>query len=274
MVASSATIVKNKGEIMCHSEKIAEHEILENRKIAEDYYLMTLKCAYLQKAQPGQFYMLSPKKSNHFLSRPISLFSQKSNGDLQFYYFTKGSGTLELSHMKPGEKMIAQGPLGNSFTKVKSPLLLVGGGVGLAPFYELIESRRETMSFELLAGARTSTGLEILKEFKAISPDIDQSIYEASDDGSVGMKGFVTELLIQRLAVKYFGAVFVCGPTPMMKAVAKICRDRGIQCFVSLEEAMACGVGACVGCSIETPTGMKRVCKEGPIFDATEVFYE
>lgn len=259
---------------MCHNAKIALHEVIENRKIAKNMYLLSVKYAGLEKSRSGRFYMISPENSNNFLSRPISLFSESSEGNLTFYYLVKGSGTEALARLKVGEMALVQGPLGNSFSKTNGRVLLVAGGVGIAPFYSLIESFERQVSFDLLVGSKSAEGLEIIKEFSQLSEDFKERVSVATDDGSLGKKGFVTELVEEFLEKKQYDSVIICGPMVMMKAVSELCYKKGVHCVVSLEEAMACGVGACVGCSIKTPSKMKRVCKEGPIFDASEVFYE
>ena len=172
--------------------------------------------------------------------------------------------------MKPGDSIKVLGPLGHGFTtKVQKPLL-VGGGMGLSPLlYEAEYLQRHRCNADVLMGGRTEQELFWRQLFK----DYVNGIHITTDDGSLGTKGFVTTVLPEMLQNSDYDLVIACGPEIMMKNVAAICRELGIACEVSLERRMGCGLGACLSCSIDTLSGRRKVCKDGPVFPAEEVFF-
>jgi NAD(P)H-flavin reductase len=208
---------------------------------------------------------------------------------LYFIIAERGSGTRELTAMHAGEEARLTGPLGNSWAgfaapPATKPLALISGGVGIAPLaaFNTELSQRGFESVDFFAGFRRGTDglklLAMLEESLEKNQKRGQTLL-VSEDGAVenaacGVRA-VRGLVCDFLDAKKYAAVFACGPAPMMRAAAAICRKSATPCFVSLETRMACGVGACLGCSIPVRGGsFKRCCADGPIFDAREVFFD
>ncbi len=212
----------------------------------------------------GQFYMLRHKPSEILLSRPISIFCSRNSEDgleLSFLIMQKGSGTKELTGCRTGDSVEVMGPLGNSFEDFHSPgkkIAIVGGGIGVAPVAGFAE-KLEAGSYDFFASFKSgSYGTDHLKPAE---------LFISTDDGSVGTKGMLPVILNESvLKQKDYSAVYACGPEPMLAYVQDLCRTCGIPCFLSMEARMACGVGACLGCTIETTLGNRRCCKDGPVF--------
>ena len=231
-------------------------EILENKKVSDDIYLMRLKTSL--KGAPGQFYMLKVGNLDPLLPRPISIYDI-GNNEISFLYQVVGKGTEIMAEKKSGERIEILGPLGNGFTIEGEKVAVVGGGIGIAPLLYLCKKlKSENKYVEVFLGYRTKPYLT--DEFEKVADKV--SI--ATEDGSVGHKGYVTEII-----GKDFDTLYSCGPNLMMKSLKNlnICDKE----YYSLEARMACGIGACLGCSIKTVNGMKRVCHEGPIFSKDEV---
>lgn len=246
-------------------------EILENKLVAGHNYLMKVKGDKTVKAaKAGQFYMLQCKNGVYFLRRPISLhYADKDNNILEFYYEIKGGGTKDLASMKAGEIINIQGPLGTGFTTEISgkELLVVGGGMGMAPMKLLIEVLSKNNKVTFIAGGRNREAMEIMSNFNLDGIEN----YITTDDGSVGIHGNVIVKMEELMKAKKYDMVFTCGPQKMMEAVAKTAKKFETKCEISLEARMACGVKACVGCSIKTKFGMKKVCHDGPVFDSETI---
>jgi len=226
-------------------------------------------------AKPGQFVHLAlPEGSPHVLRRPFSIFElSRTGGVLTVLYQVVGEGTRLLSEVKEGSKLSVMGPLGSGwdFMHARRPLL-IGGGVGAAPLLLLardIVSRG--ISLDVILGASTADMLVCQEFFEGLGKK--RRLHLCTDDGSRGFKGFTTELAAELLASKKFDYIASCGPEPMQKLVAELAANRGISCEVSLERRMACGVGACLSCVVDTPDGKKRACVDGPVFNAQEVIW-
>ena len=215
---------------------------------------------------PGQFAQLRIDAPGVFLRRPISIHDIHDD-EISFLVQVVGQGTRWLASLKPGDRVNAVLPLGNGFT-IPQPgtnVLLVGGGVGVAPLYFLGRSlKAEGLRPTFLLGARTRDALLCLDAFQALG-----EVLVTTEDGSLGERGFVTQHSV--LVERRFDLVQTCGPTPMMKAVARYAGEQGIPCEVSLENRMACGVGACLCCVQETQEGHKCVCTDGPVFNVDEL---
>ena len=200
---------------------------------------------------------------NVFLRRPISIHDV-ADGKIWFLVQLVGDGTRWLGQLHEGDTLNAVLPLGNGFSmdsSQKSPLL-VGGGVGVAPLLYLGRKLREQgVRPTFLLGARTASMLLRLDAFQALG-----EVFVTTEDGSLGEKGFVTQHSI--LDSRAFDIVQTCGPTPMMKAVAQWAAQHNVPCEVSLENRMACGIGACLCCVQQTTEGHKCVCTDGPVFEA------
>lgn len=223
--------------------------------------------------KPGQFYLLQAHSTyDPLLKRPFSFFSADT-GTLSFLYRIRGKGTRALAALGVGATLSVIGPLGNSYPVPENEYLAVAGGIGIASLYSLLAFAPQATLFW---GARNQN--ELLMRDR-IEPVVRNTVI-TTDDGSVGEQALVTAPLKKYLEQHSHLLVYVCGSTPMMKAVADLCNDMGARCFVSLETYMACGVGACLGCVVKIrdkdfPEGKFRsVCKDGPIFDASTVVWE
>lgn len=235
--------------------------ILKNKEIFPSIFLMSLDIK--TEAKPGQFFMLRTGDTlDPLLPRPLSITSTR-NGCTAFLYEIKGKGTNLISKLNVGEKIKVFGPLGNGFDiPRKGKIAIVSGGIGIAPMLSLVEELGKLSETDLYAGFRTGSYL-----IDYLSPLV-RSVNIATEDGSVGEKGLVTDIFNP----KGYDMVYTCGPVPMMEAVYQKSKEI-VPVQISMERRMACGFGACLGCSIKTSKGMRRVCKEGPVFLGEEVFY-
>lgn len=231
-------------------------EILENKEISPSIYLMKVKGEF--DAKPGQFYMIKCFEDTNLLPRPISICDIEGD-TLVLLYAVVGKGTKIMSEKKIGEEIEVLGPLGNGFYtegKENKKLAIVGGGIGIAPLLYL--AKNLNAEIDLYLGYRDE--VYFVDEFK---PYVN-NIFITTNTGSVGHEGYVTEILEDK-----YDEIFVCGPEPMMGAIKKLGFKSPIQ--LSMESRMACGIGACLACSCKTSNGMKRMCKEGPVFYTDEV---
>ncbi|MGM9803657.1 MAG: dihydroorotate dehydrogenase electron transfer subunit [Muribaculaceae bacterium] len=245
---------------------LIDFRIAKNNRLSDMYSLLELEPidAPMPEMLPGQFVQIEVKGSkNTYLRRPISInFVDYKHGRLWLLVRKAGEGTASIIDMKEGESLNLILPLGNGFTIYPSEkMLLIGGGVGVAPLLYLGKKAQEAgAEVEFLLGARSKNDLLELEEFKKYG-----TVHISTEDGSLGEKGFVTQhsVLVNSKAQH----ISCCGPMPMMKAVAKIAADANIDCEVSLENVMACGLGACLCCVEDTIEGNVCVCKEGPVFN-------
>lgn len=220
--------------------------------------------------EPGQFYMLQAGNTcDPLLKRPFSIFKQEENS-LQFLYRVRGKGTRSLALMKEGDTLQVLGPLGNSYPLPEGDFIAVAGGIGLASLLPLLA--RCPAKAHFFYGARNRDELVMAVEAELLAKDM----VIATDDGSAGRNGLITGALSDYLS-SHPGTsalpVYACGPAPMLKALHRVIAEKGMRCYVSLEEHMACGVGACLGCVVKTTSGYKRVCKEGPVFDMEDIVW-
>ena len=241
-----------------------EAEILSNVEVAEKIFRLTVDAPELaETARAGQF--VHVKISDEFtLRRPLGIAST-AGGHVKIFYRVVGRGTESLSTKKAGEFLSILGALGNGYSPRNGKILLVGGGMGLAPLL----CAAEHFSADVLIGGRTSD--EVIFWQEEFRPHV-ETISITTDDGSYAKKGFVIDLLPEILAAKNYSAIYTCGPEVMMRGVAKLAKEKNLPCEVSFEKRMACGLGACLSCSIDTVDGRRKVCKDGPIFDAQKVF--
>lgn len=227
----------------------------------------------LPEMLPGQFVEVKVEGSpKTFLRRPISInYVDKEKNQLWLLIQTVGEGTHKLAELKAGDKLNLVFPLGNGFSPVQKAgekVLLVGGGVGVAPLLNYGKELKEAGAQPVfLLGARSKADLLEQELFKSIAP-----VYVTTEDGSEGEKGFVTQHSL--LENESFDRISVCGPKPMMVSVARYAKSKEIPCEVSLENMMACGLGACLCCVEKTVRGNVCVCKEGPVFPIEELTWE
>lgn len=247
---------------------LKDGKIIENKEIGTGNYLLKIKIKdTMIVPKTGQFYLLKCKNEIRILKRPISLHSvDKENKVLEFVYKVTGKGTEEMSSYKIGDTINIQGPLGNGFEAgIKSKkAVVIGGGIGLAPLKQLINDIKTENEVIFIAGGRDKESLKILENFDLSKVDL----LTCSDDGSFGKKALVTELLKELLDREKIDIIYTCGPHIMMEKIAEIAHENNIKCEISMEERMACGIKACVGCSIKTKVGMKKVCYDGPVFNS------
>jgi dihydroorotate dehydrogenase electron transfer subunit len=242
-------------------------------RIHERYVLIKLTDRNpLPEMLPGQFIEVRVDgSSTTFLRRPISInFIDRKQNELWLLVATVGDGTHKLAELKEGDQLNCLLPLGNGFTPVHEgeKVLLVGGGVGVAPLLYMGAQMQQTgMEPTFLLGARTAKDLLLLDMFNRFG-----RVFVTTEDGSQGEKGFVTNHSI--LSDERFDRISTCGPTPMMKAVARYARSKGIDCEASLENLMACGLGACLCCVEKTTEGNLCVCKDGPVFNIKRLLWE
>ena len=220
---------------------------------------------------PGQFVHIKCGEER-LLRRPISVCAcQENQGHdaLTIVFEVRGAGTDWLSRREPGDRLDVLGLLGHGFRMdPKGRYLLVGGGIGVPPMLGCAQYAPGRC--DAVVGARDRDHALLLPEFQAVCA----TVAVATEDGSVGAKGFVTGPMEQLLKENRYDAVLACGPKPMLKAVWELARKYDTPCQVSMEERMACGVGACLGCATPMTDGtMKHVCKDGPVFDASEVVW-
>ncbi len=233
----------------------------KNIQVGSDIYLMTLQGDLSEIKNPGEFINITIP--GYYLRRPISVCDYSKN-HIDLLYKVLGHGTRDLSTFEEGTKIDALVGLGNGFdiTKSKNPLL-VGGGIGIAPMIALAKAFNEKgIKPTLVYGARSANDIVLVEELKQYT-----NLYICTDDGSLGFKGNVIECIkSNKFKFDYY---YSCGPQKMLEFLAKAYKNG----CVSLEARMGCGFGACMGCSIETTNGPKRVCKEGPVFEASEVIF-
>ena len=251
-------------------------KVISNKKVKPGYFLMDIRCPSIAKeAKPGQFLTIRCGNTTiPLLRRPFGFHRIRASG-FEILYEVIGKGTRFLSGLKPGDKIDILGPLGNGFPAPKGNknFIIVAGGIGVAPLASLAESLIRIKKAEVYAiiGARSKKTLLCWDHFNNIG--IKTMI--TTDDGSYGKKCLATDMLNEFLAVKkgFRPAIFACGPEPMLKATAHIAGKRGLECYASLEENIACGVGACLGCAVRTRSGYKLVCKDGPVFETKEIIW-
>ena len=253
---------------------ILDLTVTENLKLHINYVLLKLTSqSPLPEMLPGQFAEIRVDGSpSTFLRRPISInYVDRSRNEVWFLIQLVGDGTRRLAEATKGEIINIVLPLGNGFTMPQIPsdkLLLVGGGVGTAPMLYLGEQLAKNGSKPtFLLGARTDKDLLQLDDFASYG-----EVYTTTEDGSYGEKGYVTQHSI--LNKVKFEQIYTCGPKPMMMAVAKYAKSNNINCEVSLENMMACGVGACLCCVENTDEGHLCVCKEGPVFNINKLLWQ
>ena len=256
------------------SYRCAEYKIVRKKALAENIYSFTVHCPEVAElAQCGQFVHILAK--GFTLRRPISICGiDRTEGTIRFVFLVKGHGTEAIAQLNEGDMIDMIAPLGNGFSVQSAPsdqrVIVVGGGIGVPP---MLETAKNCKNVTAVLGFRSYGNIILEKEFRTVCDDV----IICTDDGSVGEKGIVTEPLKRELEKGDVSAVFSCGPTRMLGAVAELAKQYGVFCEVSLEERMGCGVGACVGCVARINRNgeekLLRVCKDGPVFNAEEVLF-
>ncbi len=245
---------------------LIDFKIIKNERLSDSYSLFVLEPinGELPEMHPGQFVQVEvPNSKSTYLRRPISInYVDYANNQLWLLVRKAGEGTSSLMKLAENDIVNLMLPLGNGFTIFPGEtMLLIGGGVGVAPLLYLGKKAKEAgANVKFLLGARTENDLLELEKFETVG-----DVFVSTENGGKGEKGFVTQHSV--LNSGSFSRIACCGPMPMMKAVAKIAKDKSIECEVSLENVMACGLGACLCCVEDTVEGNVCVCKEGPVFN-------
>lgn len=256
--------------------------VLDHQKISETLYKLTFASPYIAShASPGQFIQIKCSSTNDpLLRRPISLHRWSTeHKTCDLLYEVVGRGTELLAQYSVNEEVDVIGPLGSGFKidPVKKIHILVGGGMGVAPLLGLAKEIKSqgNKAIYILVGAKSRARVHCEREIKEVT---DQVVI-STDDGSYGKKGYISDLLLNllenTLATEDYGqtTIYACGPKPMLKTLAEIAWQKKIDCQLSLEERLACGIGACKGCAVKTVNGYKLVCKDGPVFNAKEILF-
>jgi dihydroorotate dehydrogenase electron transfer subunit len=266
--------------------------IIQNLPLNSKTGLLTISPSeHAPDPEPGQFYMLEVSDSRDpLLKRPFSIF-RKTSDAIQFLYEVRGRGTLMLRSLRVGGVINAIGPLGNGYPKpdTESIPLLIAGGIGIASLFPLLESLPKRAY--VFYGARNNDGLVMLNELRDLSAKLSIS----TDDGSMGQKGTVVDILNDFLSSQFSVPnsylIYACGRKAMLEAVCEVALEKGIRGYISAEERMACGMGACLGCAIRAKSVehrakrkgrgeltisnsmYKMVCKDGPVFPIEEIVW-
>jgi len=257
---------------MSEKQKI-NAEIIATEQLTPDIFSIWVQAPQIAKsAKAGQFASLYMDCKNHLLPRPISICEiDRERERLRFVFRVVGEGTMEFSHKKAGDTISLLAPLGNGFTLEGTNVLLFGGGIGIPPMLQLAkEMHKNGCKIQIVLGYRDNI-LFLSKEFEPYG-----TVYISTEDGSVGTKGNVIDAAQQNHLCA--DMIFACGPKPMLRGIKKFAADNAIPAQISMEERMACGIGACLACvcqSVKVDSHShvhnKRVCKDGPVFYADEV---
>ena len=242
-------------------------EIIETLRPGPDFVLHTYRAPFMARtAEPAQFIDVRVGRGSHpILRRPFSICMAEGDA-IQILFKIVGEGTGMLAERKAGESVDLIGPIGNPFRIGEKPAVLIAGGIGCAPLYFLAKRLGEKGVKSLfLYGARTGEDLVLTDRIGGV---VDELIL-ATEDGSEGIEGLITEVVTDYLDAGY--SFYACGPEPMLISLREKLEQKNLTAQFSLENYMACGVGACQGCAVETNTGFKRVCVDGPVFHSDEI---
>ena len=243
--------------------------VVSQEALAANVYSMWIEAPEIAAAaKPGQFFSVYTKDAGRLLPRPISICeTDKAKGRLRIVYRVAGAGTAEFSGYRAGDDIAVMGPLGNGFPLKSKKAFLIGGGIGIPPMLEL--SKNLECEKQIVLGYRDELFLN--REFEPFG-----RVYVATEDGSAGTKGNVLDAIRENGLTA--DVIYACGPTPMLRALKAYAQERKIECWISLEERMACGIGACLACVCRSTdvdehshVHNKRICKDGPVFSAQEV---
>lgn len=248
-------------------KQIADFTIVGREQLGEQYFTLTLHHPdELPPIAAGQFVEVEVRNCREvMLRRPISIHDvNESENRLTLLIQIVGKGTRKLAELKVGDPLNLIFPLGHGFGVAGEHPLLVGGGAGIAPLFHLAKCyKQKGVEPTILLGGRTKALIPVREAFEPFG-----KVFYATEDGSLGEKGLVTQ---HSAFTGEYDQICTCGPTPMMKAVGRYAVQKGIDCEVSLENMMACGIGACLCCVCDTDDGHKCVCKEGPVFDVRKL---
>lgn len=249
-------------------------KVISQEKIAEGIYSMWIQTNGIAiNAKAGQFISVYCKDGTKILPRPISI-CEIDNDTLRIVYRVVGGGTEEFSKYQAGDDIVILGPLGNGFSIEEKNALFVAGGIGIPPMLEAAKTAKKMgiKNIKIVLGYR-NCDLFLKEELEKYG-----EVFVATEDGSVGTKGNVLDAIVEHQLEMDSEVIYSCGPMPMLKALKVFAVNNGIKCYVSLEERMACGIGACLACVCKSKNkdahshvNNKRVCADGPVFDAREI---
>lgn len=243
--------------------------VIRQEEIADEIYSMWIRTENIAgEAKAGQFLSLYCNEGSRLLPRPISICEiDKKDKAIRLVYRVAGKGTEEFSALHTGSQVRVVGPLGNGFPKKELSAFLIGGGIGIPPMLQL--AKELNCEKKIVLGFRDE--LFLMDEFKKQG-----EVYVATEDGGVGTRGNVLDAIAENGLTA--DIIYACGPIPMLRALKEYAKERGMECYISMEERMACGIGACLACVCQSTekdahsnVNNKRVCKEGPVFAAEEV---
>ena len=243
--------------------------VYSQEELAPGIFSMWIVTDIADEARPGQFISVYSQDGSRLLPRPISICeADPDEGRLRIVYRIAGKGTDEFSKYVSGDPIDIMGPLGNGFPQEGENVFLIGGGIGVPPMLEM--AKQLNCEKQIILGYRDEN-LFLRDEFEAYG-----EVFVATEDGSVGTKGNVLDAIREQNLTA--DVIYACGPTPMLRALKAYAAEHGIECWLSLEEKMACGVGACLACVCKSKevdghshVHNKRICKDGPVFKAEEV---
>lgn len=254
-------------------------KLVKKEKLLDGLYKFSLETKEIVDiAKPGNFIEIRINENlDPFLRRPISIYNiEKEKGIIEIIFQVKGKGTELLSKKQEGDFIDIIGPLGNGvfkFEKHKN-IAVIGGGIGIFPLYELTKEAKElNLNIDTYIGFRNKELVVLEKEFENTS----NNLTITTDDGSYKNKGFAIDYLKENLKTKKVDCIYTCGPLPMIKAVKALAEENNLECQISLEEKMGCGLGVCLGCAVKTAESSKEdpqyvhVCKDGPVFESKSV---
>lgn len=251
-------------------------KLIKKEELVSGIYKFSVEAPEIAKsAKPGQFLEIKVTKEGiePFLRRPISIFNLDKN-IVEFIFQVKGRGTELLAKREVGENIDIMGPLGYGTFNIQEyeNVFIIGGGIGVYPLYELAKQLQgKAKNINVYLGFRNRSLVTCEKDFENVS----DKLVIATDDGSYKEKGFAINYLKEDAKLKKPDIIFACGPLPMLRSVREYAIEENIPCQISLEERMGCGIGACLGCAVKIISGKQEryghVCKEGPVFNATDV---
>ena len=253
--------------------KQGKYQIVSKKNPAKGIFDIEILCPEIAEiTQPGQFAQVAAE--GFFLRRPISICDiDKAKGTIRLVFEIRGKGTEKLAELNKGQLIDIIAPLGNGFKVLDGrKIVCVGGGIGVPPMVGIAKAYGKNAV--AISGFRNMAAVILQEDFTSAGV----KTILCTDDGSAGRKGFVTDALKEQIAAEKPDLIVACGPMVMLKNVASIAEENGIECQVSLEQRMACGVGACLVCACRTVRDGKEihshVCKDGPVFDSKEVVFE
>lgn len=254
-------------------------KLIKKEEVIKDIYKFSVKAPEIvELSKPGNFIEIRVSEGiDPFLRRPISIYKlDKENGILEFIFQVKGKGTEILAQKEEGNDIDIIGPLGHGTFKYEkyNNIAIIGGGIGIFPLYELSkEAKLNNVKVSCYLGFRNKELVMLEDDFKKVV----DSLIITTDDGTYKNKGFAIDYLKQDMEKSKYDCIYACGPLPMLKAIQKYANENNIDCQISLEEKMACGLGVCLGCAVKTAKSPKEapeywhVCKGGPVFNSKDV---